>query len=478
VSPIDLGFQPLAGHSDEKEAIPESLVGNSEVLNVEIGPRVSYYSPTNSRLQQPTGSQPPQIYVDTSDNNQHLHPHNSFERQDPDCYDNEPISPLRRGGDSLRRLLSRRSNSVSSFGSSRNSSLRTHPSLRSKPSTRSSLSSRWSFRRSQRIRPRDLEEGEDVAEDMDPVELEGIAHQIGPFELYSLSREERRDLLSRTSQPTQQKTIPPHRLIIETLFGKQLCSPQYLGLRRVYMAQIDQKLNTALYESAVANPNPAVWPKPFAYLVGFLGILSQQLTPSASVTTFVLSHMNDFAAMIRNGNFAVPQMEDETNDGEKAAMATAMGFNDPDNYTPWHQKIVHEWMLFSLEAWTMLNLSCSIDCRTNLTASQMFCESTIEELIKPHLPDYTPLTSPISGVSPVSITPVEVTASMLHDWKGVSFKWTTDITEHLRLDAHDKVVKLYANVAFCHLHSIAREKSSLQFDSHSLFVQNSFINNH
>ncbi|KAF8244916.1 hypothetical protein K440DRAFT_426415 [Wilcoxina mikolae CBS 423.85] len=296
---------------------------------------------------------------------------------------------------------------------------------------------------------------------MEPVELEGIAHNIGPFELYSLSREERRALLSRNSQPTQQNMIPPHRLIIETLFGNQLCSPQYLGLRRVYMAQIDHKLKTALYESAVANPNPAVWPKPFAYLVGFLGILSQQLTPSASVTTFILSHMNDFAAMIRNGNFSAPQMQDGTSDGEKAAMAIAMGFNDPDNYTPWHQKIVHEWMLFSLEAWTMLNLSRSIECRTNLTASQTFCESTIEELIKPHLPAHALPAYTVAGVSPVSITPSEVTASMLHDWKGVTLKWTTDITEHLRLDSHDKVVKLYANVAFCHLHSIAKEKSSL-----------------
>jgi hypothetical protein len=318
------------------------------------------------------------------------------------------------------------------------------------------------------MRPADLEEGGEArdprsSEEIEPAELESIlAGSMGPFELYSLSREERRNILLRPTQPRNERNIAPHKRIVEDLFGQQLCSPQYSGLRRVYMAQIDKKLNTALYESAVANPNPAVWPKPFAYLVGHLGIVSRHLTPSSSVTNFVLSHMDSFAAMIRNGDFAEAE-QSGTTDREKAAVAIAMDFNDPDNYSPWHQKMVHEWMLFSLEAWTMLDLSRSIDNRQDLLGSQTFCESSIEQLLKPHLPANLPPSYPAPGLTPETITPSQLTAGMLHDWKGVKFKWTTKITDHLRLDSQDKVVKLYANVAYCHLHSIAKENSSLQY---------------
>jgi hypothetical protein len=407
----------------------------------------------------------PSVSINTSDAGSFQQPQDLEALSEDALLEGDPISPLRRTSDSLRRLLSKRSSSSS--GISRNSSLRTGPSLRSQLSTRSSLSSRWSFKRSPRVRAGDEEEGHTrgrLSEDIEPLELESIAADaMGPFELYSLSHEERRNILLRPTQSGGKMNIAPHKRIAESLFGRQLCSPQYLGLRRVYMSQIDKKLNTALYESAVANPNPAVWPKPFAYLVGHLGIVSSRLTPSSSVTTFVLSHMDDFTAMIRKGDFAtdIPEQQQDTTDREKAAMAAAMGFNDPDNYSPWHQKIVHEWMLFSIEAWTMLDLSRSIDNRQDLLASQTFCESSIEELLKPHLPANLPTSYPTSGSTPETIAPAQLTASMLHDWKGVRFKWTTNITDHLRLDAQEKVVKLYANVAYCHLHSIAKENSSL-----------------
>jgi hypothetical protein len=332
------------------------------------------------------------------------------------------------------------------------------------------------------MRPADLEEGgearERFAEEIEPAELEDIlAGSMGPFELYSLSREERRNILLRSTQPGNERNIAPHKRIVEDLFGRQLCSPQYSGLRRVYMAQIDKKLTTALYESAVANPNPAVWPKPFAYLVGHLGIVSRHLTPSSSVTNFVLSHMDNFAAMIRNGDFAkVEQQDAGTTDREKAAAALAMGFNEPDNYSPWHQKMVHEWMLFSLEAWTMLDLSRSIENRQDLLGSQAFCESSIEQLLKPHLPANLPPSYPVAGLTPETITPAQLTAGMLHDWKGVKFKWTTNITDHLRLDSQDNTVKLYADVAYCHLHSIAKENSSLLYATPGVCVDRDPIN--
>ena len=409
----------------------------------------------------------------------------------------EPVSPLPRSGSrgGLWRRISRRSNSVSSAGVA---TLQADPSLRSQLSVRSNLSSRWSFRRSIRraSRARDLEEGDTDDDDLPHdhhAELEGGARQIGPFELYSLTREERRAVLSKPPPPkplpARGPAVAAHRAIVETLFGRKLCSPHYLDLRRVYMAQVDRKLTAALGRSEVANPNPAVWPKPFAYLVGFLGLVSQRLTPLASVASFVLDHRAEFESMIRHGTVpptAPPHVTNPTDaDADADADAEPVGGSatKPGGLSPWHQKILYEWMRFSLEAWMMVDLqlepsssirrldSDSVTTATaaaaegaDLVALPQFYEPPIEQLVRQLLPPpprapYSPYSLP----SDASIQRHEVSASILHEWKAFSFKWTQDIAEHLRLDSQEKVVWIYANVAFCHLHAVAKENSALQF---------------
>ena len=440
----------------------------------------------------------PQIHIDTDS------PVNSA-GPDEEALQPEPVSPLRRGSHGgLWHRLSPRSNSVSSV---RTTTLQAQPSFRSQVSVRSSRSSLWSLRRSIR-RPRapDVEEGGADTDGGLPhdqrAELEGVARQIGPFELYSLTREERRAVLAKPPPPPPLPASGPavasHRAIVETLFGRKLCGPQYLGLRRVYMAQVDKKLTAALRQSDVANPNPAVWPKPFAYLVGFLGLVSRRITPKASVASFVLAHRAEFESMIRHGIVpptprrprSVGHTDSEADSDSDEAVAAAesaaaAGVKDvggtpaagatdlPGELSPWHRRIVYEWMQFSLEAWMMVDLQLSSSATATATdlagwkdleTLPQFCGPPIGQLVGRLLPP--PPRAPYSPYSPpsdASIQRHEVSASILHEWKAFSFKWTQDIAEHLRLDSQEKVVWIYANVAFCHLHAIAKENSSLKF---------------
>jgi len=367
--------------------------------------------------------------------------------------------------------MSRHSSRSSAFGTgpsrwpSRNSASRNDPYLQLHLAMPSSPPGLWGFLRGPRHRAADIE-GDYAAHGLpDPAELDG---QTGEhFELGPSTREELQHSLQRRGVVLRREPFRqpgPGKMILESLCGPLLCSPQYFRLRRVYISQIEKKLAAAVHHSTVASPNPAKWPQPLAYLAGYLSIVARQLTCGASTTTFVLAHTDHFADMIRNGSFDHAPGANSTSDGEKVIASVAVGC-EPDNLSPRHQKIVHEWLLFSLEIWTMLDLSRSIGDRSNLPASQTYCDSAIEDLMKPQLPV---LNTPVSGVPggvPATIVPSELTASMLYDWKGIRFKWTDEITDHLRLDSQEKVVQLYANVAFCHLHALAKENSSLQYVS-------------
>ncbi|KAI5846861.1 hypothetical protein BZA05DRAFT_405682 [Tricharina praecox] len=507
-NPAAAGFRPLSDHSDEKEVIFESLVGTAEVISVGIVQREpdSPYSSLEhwqSYSQLPTI---PQISIDANGNYpQSTRPENPFEAQyeEEDVYDDEQLSPSHRS--SLRRLLSRGNSRSSAFGisrnssrsstfglsrnssrsstfgisrnssrssssgtgspsgPSRNSSFRTDSSPQSHLTTPSSLTSRWSFRRSPRQRAADIEEEGYAAQGLSGTAELDSGPETEQFELSSSTGEERLHSLERREVLLKRKPYRqpgPDKKILESLCGLQLCSPQYLGLRKVYIAQVEKKLTTALYHSAIANPNPTMWPQPLAYFADHLRMVTRSLTSEASVTTFVLAHMDHFAGMIRKGSFDPALGAGGTSDDEKANTAVALGC-EVDNFSSWHQKIVHEWLLFSLEAWTMLDFSRSIEDRNDLPTSQTFCDSTIADLTRPHLPALNTSHYAVTGGMPATIVPSELTASMLHDWKGIRFKWTDKITDHLQLDSQAKVVQLYANVAYCHLHAIAKENSSL-----------------
>lgn len=256
--------------------------------------------------------------------------------------------------------------------------------------------------------------------------------------------------------------------MIEDMFGQRMCSPQYLGLRRVYMKQIDARLSAALHDASLANPNGAAWPSPLAFLVRHLALVSRELQPQSSVTAFVLAHMDEFAAMIRNLHLPLPS----TPDCEKPPLGMdGEGEHGGGVFTHWHSKIVHEWMLFGLESWLMVDLSASVENRHDLLSSRTFCDAPVVDLLQPHLPTISssPLSSsaafPFSvyaAAAPPMITPNEMTASMLASWKGVRFVWTERLADHLLLDLQTMVVQLYAHVAYSHLHALAGDASSLR----------------
>jgi hypothetical protein len=439
----------------EKEALDLSGL---EVLGISVGS--TSYDPSTYHLQVASdttdGSSRPLlgITIDTTP---------SFP---PEAEEDNPISPLRSPLSPLRRLVSHRRSSSSSLSprpslrnsirsqlSSRSShTLRSQPStrssytLRSSPSSRSTLSRRFSLSRSIR-RPRDLELG--------LPELDSGA-PIGPFELSSLSVLERQEISSRTTARQQRRK---EVTIIETLFGPALCAPQYQGLRRAYMAQLDTRLEAEVKIGGVENPNSAIWPTPREYLVGFLATVAGEMKTGSTVTGFLWGNMDGFLSMLRGGDFNAPTGEEQVaeiiGDREKAAIASSMGMGG--EYTPWHQKVLYSWMLFSLESWMMLDFRDLVEFPSDIPASLGFCDASLGELIRSKVPTKQ------SGVhhQTTTLTPTEITAGMLYDWKGMRFIWTSEIGDHLKMDSRQKTIMLYDNVAFAMLHSIANDGSSI-----------------
>jgi hypothetical protein len=452
----DPTFAATRRSAEYPEVFTESLVGNSEVVGINYGSQLPN-SIGEIGIGESGGSNGGN---GSNDRGEYTSSIEGFESPD-----NEGISPLSRTGNSLRRLLSR-SNASSRSRSSlqRNSStgsISRRSSLRSPLSPSLSFSSRrWGSFRS-RVSTGDLEEGRVAAGrgcvNIDAAELDGVS-------VNKVETSQQQIVNEGGSRRIWNPEMPPDRRMVEDLFGRALCSPQYHGLRRAYIAQIEKRLEKALYDSSVINPNLAVWPKPFKYLTGHLGIVSRRLKPAMSVTDFVLGYMREFTDMIWRGRLPIPGQEmsgeDET---EKAAALFGLPQNDP-YASERHHKLLHEWMLFSLETWMMLDISHSIEDRSNLLNSYTFCECSVQDLLKPHLPGNIfapPQYSPAATV-PTTIAPAEFTAAMLSEWKGFRFVWTSDITEHLHLDTQRKEIMLYSQVAYCHLHAIAKEDSSLQ----------------
>lgn len=225
------------------------------------------------------------------------------------------------------------------------------------------------------------------------------------------------------------------------------------------MAQLDARLEAEVKRGGVENPNSAIWPTPREYLVGFLGTVAGEMKTGSTVTGFLWSNMSGFLSVLRGGDFNAPTGEEQVaeiiGDREKAAIAAAMGMGG--EYTPWHQKVLYSWMLFSLESWMMLSFRDVVEFPSDIPASLGFCDASLGELIRPKVPTKQ------SGVhhQTTTLTPTEITAGMLYDWKGMRFIWTSEIGDHLKMDSRQKTITLYENVAFAMLHSIAKDGSSI-----------------
>lgn len=236
------------------------------------------------------------------------------------------------------------------------------------------------------------------------------------------------------------------------IFGPNL--PRQLGpMCKVYMKQVDDQLISSMENHELQTPNTLNWPSPLSYLEECLKVVASRMESTMSIEDFVHQHMAYLMILMEQGPMT-------------ARITPELGQNPVLNRE--YLRIANEWILFCLEAWTMLDMTAICKNRHDLRLSEKFCKSPLKDTIESLLPrliakfthhNTTPYTYSSGKVS--QIFPREMTAEMLQELAGVTFVWTDDITKHLVLDTKKKSVGLYSHVAFVYLHTEAGTESSL-----------------
>lgn len=127
-----------------------------------------------------------------------------------------------------------------------------------------------------------------------------------------------------------------------------------------------------------------------------------------------------------------------------------------DTFTPsfsnldQQRKQTFEWMFFALEAYLMLPFPSELTPYFN-TPINTLCSRLRHFQASPEE----------TGHAEAIVSPAEISAPMLRDWRGITFKWTTDPGTHLKHDPQNNIVWIYGHVAFTYLHFLARDGSSL-----------------
>jgi len=237
------------------------------------------------------------------------------------------------------------------------------------------------------------------------------------------------------------------------IFGRNL--PHQLGpMCKVYMKQLDDHLISSMKNHELQTPNALNWPNPLSYLEECLKVVASRMESTMSIEDFVQQHMAYLIILMEQG----PAAARRTPEPEHNPLLNRE-----------YLKIAHEWMLFCLEAWTMLDMTAICKNRHDLRLSENFCRSPLKDTIESLLPrliaklthhNNAPNTYN-NGGKVNQIFPREMTAEMLQDLGGIRFVWTNDAAEHLALDAKNKTVGLYSHVAFAYLHAEAGTDSSL-----------------
>ncbi|KAI5811342.1 hypothetical protein DFH27DRAFT_22492 [Peziza echinospora] len=295
-----------------------------------------------------------------------------------------------------------------------------------------------------------------------PVELDSMETMPAPFELTVSPINEnwgqwgvRPQLSNAGGTFTRAQTLS--RMCC-ALFGRNL--PHELQpMCKVYMSQLDKRLTTSMKNYELQTPNTLNWHRPLQYLVGCLKVVAIKMDASLSIEKFVEDNFAYLTTLMR--------------EGPAAAAASDVNSQPPvnsKNQVSQEQdiRLAHEWMLFCLEAWTMLDMTAVCKNRHDLRLSDNFRKAPLKDTLESLLPRfqarYTQSTSASTAAAyskSTQIFPREMTAQMLQDLGGMEFVWTDDITKHLTLDTKLNTVKIYSHVAFAYLHAEAGTESSL-----------------
>lgn len=239
-------------------------------------------------------------------------------------------------------------------------------------------------------------------------------------------------------------------------------------MRTAYLNQVKKQLTSVMRSHKLHIPNTLNWPNPLPYLEECLILVVSRLQSIMKIEDFVQQNMADLILLMEEGPSAL-----EGTSTVKGTRPTAVPSNG-EVLNPDYLRIAHEWMLFCLEAWTLLDMTAICKNRHDLRLAENFCKRSLDNAMESLLP--RPITTynqskkaSMQTSRAAQFFPHDMTADILEQLAGVTFIWTGDLTEHLALDTQNKTVSLYSHVAFACLHAEAGTDSSLKYVTHSSF---------
>ena len=239
------------------------------------------------------------------------------------------------------------------------------------------------------------------------------------------------------------------------IFGPNL--PRTLRpMYKTYLSQVEKQFTSSMENHELHTPNTLNWPNPLPCLEECLMLVASRLRSPMKIEDFVHQNMADLIILMEQGPSAV-----------RGARPTAAPTNE-EVLNPAYLRIAHGWMLFCLEAWTLLDMTATCKNRHDLRLTEDFCtsslDSTVESLLPRLITTYNQSKkAPIQPSRKTQFFPHDMAADILEQLAGVTFIWTNDLSEHLALDTQMKTVSLYSHVAFAYLHAEAGTDSSLKY---------------
>ena len=250
-------------------------------------------------------------------------------------------------------------------------------------------------------------------------------------------------------------------------FGRKLCSPEYHDLGYLYLTQLDAHLRRATASARVLMPTTKSQQD---RLVRLTVLVAEKLGPQISIADFVTlySYMPAFrvnpdlpdkapdlvtgpaeldAGPSARGSSARPPPRSDP----QPALGSESWAPDTVLNTAQERNRAYEATLFVLESYLMLPTPSSL-ASAFTTPIGVLCSQ-----LQPFDPPYDEDPSPVDTL----ITPFEMSASMLREWRGILFQWTTDPSCHLAHDSQKNTISLYGHIGYAYLHALARDDSAL-----------------
>lgn len=299
-------------------------------------------------------------------------------------------------------------------------------------------------------------------------------------------------------------------LVIMATFGERMLNPEYHDLGYTYMTQLDCKLRTAITEARVLFPSTQVQSEK---LISLMVLVAENITPDITVDGFMKTFsytaafwpgevkINPESAgapvssttpgtnlhtptpgniTVRAGLFQVADIAEldssqhrqaSTQPISSAAIPDLKRFPSSSSKKEPSQIIPESGLdasslsrlteqereknrlrlLFALEAYLMIPNPTALPAVTTTPIS------TLHSRI--HHVEFLALSPPPSDTT---ISPTELSATLLHAWRGVTFEWTLDPTRHLFYDPPNNRTFIYSNIAFCFLHTLTPVTASTE----------------